>query len=140
MMRCLHRARYGAMEIDAMVQSLDFSTDALGKPVRSLSKGMTQKLGLAGALLVAKPVLVLDEPMSGLDPRARALLKKRLAELRHAGTTVFFTSHQLADMEELADRMAILHAGELRFCGRPAELCSAGGANDLETAFLEAIA
>ena len=140
MMRRLHRARYGTMEIDAMVQSLDFAAGALGKPVRSLSKGMTQKLGLAAVLLAAKPVLVLDEPMSGLDPRARALLKSRLQELRRSGTTVFFTSHQLADLEELADRMAILHGGELRFCGRPEELRSTGGADNLETAFLKAIA
>lgn len=140
MMRRLHKVSFSDAEIQRMLEQLDFPPGALSKPVRSLSKGMTQKLGLAGVLLAAKPVIVLDEPMSGLDPKARALLKNRLKELRQAGTTVFFTSHQLADMDELADRMAILHDGELRFCGQPAVLRSVTGSADLESAFLRIIA
>lgn len=140
MMRRLHRARFSEEDIQAMLGGLDFDLLALSKPVRALSKGMTQKLGLAAALLVEKPVLVLDEPMSGLDPKARALLKQRLMALKQSGTSVFFTSHQLADVDELADRMAILHNGELRFCGTPAELRADTGGTDLESAFLRIIA
>lgn len=140
LMRRLHRAEYGEADVVAMLDGLDFAPDALKQPVRSLSKGMTQKLGLAGVLLAAKPILVLDEPMSGLDPKARALLKLRLRELRRSETTIFFTSHQLADIEELADRMAVLHGGQLRYCGAPEELRSTTGASDIEAAFLRVIA
>ena len=83
---------------------------------------MTQKLGLAGCLLGRKDLYILDEPTSGLDPKARALLKQRLRELRSRGHTIFFTSHALADVEEICDRMAVIHGGELRFCGTPAAL------------------
>ncbi len=140
MMRRLHRANFAEQQVEAMLDDLDFDMAALAKPVRALSKGMTQKLGLAGALLMEKPILVLDEPMSGLDPKARALLKQRLMVLKRSGSTVFFTSHQLADVEEMADRMAILHNGELRFCGTPALLRSETLGSDLESAFLRIIA
>jgi ABC-2 type transport system ATP-binding protein len=140
MMRRLHGATFGEPEITTMMTDLDFDLASLSKTVRSLSKGMTQKLGLAGVLLTAKPLFVLDEPMSGLDPKARALLKRKLAELKRGGATVFFTSHQLADVDELADRMAILHDGRLRFCGSPDQLRAERASSDLETAFLNAIA
>lgn len=139
MMRRLHGASFAYHEVTTLLDDLDFDTAALAKPVRALSKGMTQKLGLAGVLLIAKPIFVLDEPMSGLDPKARALLKARLVALKHTGATVFFTSHQLVDVEELADRMAILHGGELRYCGSPAALRDSSGSVDLESAFLNAI-
>jgi len=139
MMGRLHGIAFDSANVDAMLMALDFNPQTLPRPVRTLSKGMTQKLGLAGTLLTAKPVFILDEPMSGLDPKARALLKARLNELKRNGTTVFFTSHQLADVDELADRMAILHDGQLRFCGTPDELRASTGTHDLETAFLQMI-
>jgi ABC-type multidrug transport system ATPase subunit len=107
--------------------------------VRKYSKGMTQKLGLAACLLAGKQALVLDEPMSGLDPKARALFKAQLATVREADTTVFFSSHALADVEELCDRLAILHAGALRFAGSPAECRERFGGETLEQAFLHCI-
>jgi ABC-2 type transport system ATP-binding protein len=100
---------------------------------------MTQKLGLAACLISGKALQVLDEPTSGLDPKARALLKKELRELRTAGRTVFFTSHALADVEEICDRMAVLHGGRLRFAGTPAELKARYSTTVLEEAFLECI-
>ncbi len=100
---------------------------------------MTQKLGLAGCLLSRKDLYILDEPTSGLDPKARALLKQRLQELRSRGHTIFFTSHSLADVEEICDRMAVIHAGELRFCGTPAALRAQYAAQTLEAAFLASI-
>ena len=72
---------------------------------------MTQKLGLAACLISGKSLQVLDEPTSGLDPKARALLKLELKRLREAGRTIFFTSHALADVQELSDRMAVLQNG-----------------------------
>ena len=106
--------------IRAMLEDLDLGHDALQKPVRLYSKGMTQKLGLAACLLGEKDLLVLDEPMSGLDPRARALVKRKLESRR--GMTLLFTSHSLADMAELCDTMAVLHDGRLAYSGSPAEL------------------
>lgn len=140
LMRRLYRAEFGDAEIESMMEALDLSREALQKPVRQFSKGMTQKLGLAGCLLAKRRLYVLDEPMSGLDPKARALLKAKLWAMRRDGTTVFFTSHALVDVEELADRMAILHDGRLRFCGTPAELRERFAATTLEDAFLRAIA
>ncbi|MGH8650336.1 MAG: ABC transporter ATP-binding protein, partial [Burkholderiales bacterium] len=103
------------------------------------SKGMTQKLGLAACLLSGKDLYVLDEPTGGLDPKARALAKGELAALRRAGRTIFFTSHALADVAEMCDRLAVMHAGRLRFAGTPQELTDRTGAPDLERAFLACI-
>ena len=122
-----------------MLRALDLDSSALTKPVRTFSKGMTQKLGLAACLLSGKDLYILDEPTSGLDPKARALLKQCLRELRSRGRTLFLTSHSLADVEEICDRMAVIHRGELRFCGTPAALRAQHGTNTLEAAFLASI-
>ena len=131
---------YDAQAVAAMLAALDLDPGALKKTVRSYSKGMTQKLGLAACLLSDKRLYVLDEPMSGLDPKARALLKGRLRALHDAGSTLFLTSHALADVDELCDRMAILHDGAIRFTGTPAECRARYGADTLEQAFLACIA
>ncbi|HWH46928.1 MAG TPA: ABC transporter ATP-binding protein [Burkholderiales bacterium] len=138
MMR-LYSCGYDQVQVGHMLADLDLSASALRKPVHTFSKGMTQKLGLAACLLSNRELLVLDEPTSGLDPKARALLKKRLQAARADGRTVFFTSHVLADVEELCERMAVLHQGELRFCGTPAELRNHFSAATLEQAYLACI-
>jgi ABC-2 type transport system ATP-binding protein len=86
-----------------------------------------------------KDLYVFDEPTSGLDPKARALLKQRLLAMRHETRTVFFTSHALADVAEICDRMAVMHAGRVLFAGTPAALCSQYASADLEAAFLRCI-
>jgi ABC-2 type transport system ATP-binding protein len=121
------------------LDSLDLDRAALDLPVRAYSKGMTQKLGLAACLLSRKDLYVLDEPTSGLDPKARALLKMRLKRLRESGRTVFFTSHSLADVEEIGDRLAVLHLGEIRFVGEPAALKARHHSASLEEAYLRCI-
>lgn len=131
---------YQPSDVHAMLAALDLDQDALKRTVRSYSKGMTQKLGLAACLLARKPLYILDEPMSGLDPKARALLKEQLRSLHQGGSTVFLTSHALADVDELCDRMAILHDGCIRFSGTPAECRARFGAQTLEQAFLTCIA
>src|SRR5687767_8395375 len=123
-----------------MFAALDLEISALDRPARAYSKGMTQKLGLAACLLSGKDLYVLDEPTGGLDPRARALLKAELKALKSAGRTVFFTSHALADVAEMCDRMAVLHGGRLRFAGTPREMMTRHQAPDLEQAFLSCIA
>jgi len=135
----MHRISYDGKRVAETFARLDLDSGALMKPVRDYSKGMTQKLGLAACLLSGKAVQVLDEPTSGLDPKARALLKRELKALRGAGGTVFFSSHALADVEEICDRMAVLHGGRLRFAGTPAELVARYGGAGVEAAFLECI-
>jgi len=135
----LHGVDYDAPSVAAAVAALDLDPSALERPVRGYSKGMTQKLGLAACLLARRDVYVLDEPMSGLDPKARALAKAQFRALRAAGHTLFFTSHVLADIEELCDRMAILHDGALRYQGTPAELAARHAGASLEAAFLQVI-
>ena len=83
--------------------------------------------------------MILDEPMSGLDPKARARVKDRLFALRDNGGTLFFTSHALADVEEICDRIAVLHDGHIAFIGPPRDLVGATGAATLERAFLHVI-
>ncbi len=127
-------------QADRILVALDFDPAALRRPVRLYSKGMTQKLGLVACFLAGKDLLVLDEPMSGLDPKARALLKAQLHTLRARGATLFFSSHALADVDELCDRMAILHEGRLRFVGTPAECRAQYQAATLEQAYMACIA
>jgi len=126
-------------EVERMFLALDLDLSALSKPVRAFSKGMTQKLGLAACLLSRKDLYILDEPTSGLDPKARALLKAQLRVARDEGKTIFFTSHALADVDELCDQMAVIHRGELRFNGTPDELRERHAAPNLEQAFLACI-
>jgi len=136
----LYRAAYDEKAVERAFQALDLDLAALAKPVRSYSKGMTQKLGLAACLLSGKELHVLDEPASGLDPKARALFKRELARLRAGGRTVFFSSHALPEVEQLCDRIGVLHDGMLRFAGTPDELRRGfGNARDLEQAFLACI-
>ena len=134
--------RFDLARVTAMFSALDLTLDALYKPVRLLSKGMTQKLGLAACLLSDKQLYILDEPMSGLDPKARARVKAEIAKLKQAGKTVLFTSHALSDAEELGDTLAVLHDGKIKFLGTPKALrlqYVTDGDSDLEQAFLKCI-
>jgi ABC-2 type transport system ATP-binding protein len=124
----------------AMLEALDLDPNCLSRSVRSYSKGMAQKLGLAGCFLTERDLYVLDEPTSGLDPKARALCKSLLRRLRCQGKTVFFTSHSLADVAETCDRMAVAHDGRIFFVGPPSELKRKYDKEDLEQAFLCCIA
>ncbi len=123
----------------AIAAGLDLDPAAIDRKVKTYSKGMGQKLGLVGTFLVDSALMILDEPMSGLDPRARVMLKDRLMETRTAGRSVFFSSHILSDIEEICDRIAVLHAGRIIFLGTPDEFISRLGAQSLERAFLAAL-
>ncbi|HUL42140.1 MAG TPA: ABC transporter ATP-binding protein [Burkholderiales bacterium] len=130
---------YDPNQVEGMLSALDLDLAALRLPVRAYSKGMTQKLGLAACFLASKELYVLDEPTSGLDPKARARLKTKFNELRDKGRTLFLTSHTLADVEEICDRMAVIHDGRVLFVGTPQQLCRAHAAPTLERAFLSCI-
>lgn len=135
----LHGCISGEDERLAMCAKLDLDPAALAKPVREYSKGMAQKLGLAACFLSGKELFVLDEPMSGLDPKARLLVKRHLQDCRSEGRTIFFSTHMLSDVDELCDRMGILHDGKLRFVGSPNECRSAYSSETLEEAYLNCI-
>ncbi|HYT16069.1 MAG TPA: ABC transporter ATP-binding protein [Burkholderiales bacterium] len=139
MMLQLLGRRYDGERARAMFAALDLDVTALDKPVRAYSKGMTQKLGLAACFLSGRDLYVLDEPMSDLDPRARARVKELLAKLRSEGRTLFLTSHLLADIEEICDHMAVLHQGTLAYTGAPQGLCERYGEASIERAFLKCI-
>ena len=139
MMSNLNSIAYAEADALAVLRHLDLDLSALAKPVRTFSKGMTQKLGLAWCFIADRDLTILDEPMSGLDPRARAGVKDLLTELKRRGRTLFFTSHALADVEEICDRVAVMHAGAIRFVGAPDELLLRTGSDTLERAFLRVI-
>jgi ABC-2 type transport system ATP-binding protein len=104
--------------IEGLLELVDLAgkRDAM---VDSLSRGMKQRLSLARALVHDPEVLVLDEPASGLDPRARVELRELLVELRDMGKTVVVSSHILAELEEMCSEVAIMEAGRLLAVGSP---------------------
>lgn len=126
-------------ELEEIIATIDLDPTALKKPVHALSKGMAQKLGLAAVLLSKKDLMLLDEPMSGLDPKARALLKRHLLALKEQGKTLFFSTHLLADVETLCDQIIILHKGKLQFIGSPQSCCEHYQTSNLEEAYISSI-
>jgi ABC-2 type transport system ATP-binding protein len=90
--------------------------------LRELSKGTVQRVALAHAMAMDPRLLILDEPLSGLDPVGRRDVVEILAEYQHGGGTVFLTSHVLHDVERLADRFGLIHKGELKTIQSPNEL------------------
>jgi ABC-2 type transport system ATP-binding protein len=135
----LSGAPFDLARATAALEALELERDVLERPVRKLSKGMTQKLGLAACLLLERDLYVLDEPMSGLDPAARVAVKSALRRVANEGRTLFFTSHVLADVEELCTSMAVLDHGRIRFRGAPAALCERYAEPRLEGAFMRCI-
>ena len=131
--------RYDPARAQSMLRDLELDADVLERPVRVLSKGMTQKLGLAASFLMERDLYVLDEPMSGLDPAARVSVKSALRRLAAEGRTLFFTSHVLADVEELCTCIAVLEKGSVRWHGPPAGLCAKYGEQRLEQAFMRCV-
>ncbi len=126
-------------QINNVLDALELDKTSMQSSVSNLSKGMTQKLGLAACLLSDKELLILDEPMSGLDPKARVLFKEELNNKKQQGSSVFFSSHVLADVDELADRIAVLHGGELKYIGSTEGLKEKYKADTLEEAYMQCI-
>ncbi len=119
------RARWGAT-LDTLLELVDLGgkRDAM---VNSLSRGMKQRLSLARALVHDPDVLVLDEPASGLDPRARVELRNLLVELRTMGKTIVISSHILAELTEMCTAVGIMEKGRLLASGTPADIRDRSG-------------
>lgn len=96
--------------------------EAKDRRVRKYSKGMTQRMGIAQALINDPELVILDEPLSGLDPIGRKEVREILVELKQAGKTIFFSSHILADIEMICDEVAIIHKGKLIESGSISDL------------------
>ena len=122
-----------------LAADLDLNPDVLTQKVGSYSKGMGQKLGLMGAFMVDQPFMILDEPMSGLDPRARIKLKDVMLRAKNEGKTLFFSSHILSDIDEICDRICVIHDSKLVYLGTAAEFKPTFKEQSLERAFLSAI-
>lgn len=102
--------------------------------VKNYSKGMKQRLGLAISLLHNPKLLIRDEPMSGLDPIGRSQIKSLIKTLKSQGKTIFFSTHILSDVEEIADRFAIIDKGKILHTGHTSHI-----AGSLENFFLNTI-
>jgi ABC-2 type transport system ATP-binding protein len=112
-------------------------TSAAGEPVRSYSHGMKQKLTLTGALLHSPALWLLDEPLTGLDPKSALALKDEMRDHCRAGNTVFFSTHILEVAERLCDRIGIIYKGRLAAAGTMDSLRSGGKDATLEQIFFE---
>ena len=102
--------------VEGVLELTDLQTKSATK-VDSLSRGMQQRLGLARVLIHDPKALILDEPASGLDPRARIEIRELLRELKQMGKTIMISSHILSELEEMCDRIGIIEHGRLVFCG-----------------------
>lgn len=135
----LHSVPYEPTCAQALGHDFELGDGALRRRIGEYSKGMVQKLGLIACLLVRRDLLILDEPMSGLDPKARALVKRRLLADRDQGRAMLFTTHLLQDLDPLCDRIAVLHEGRLAFIGTTTEFRTAYDTADLEQAYLASV-
>jgi len=108
------------------------------RPIRTYSKGMQQRVGLAQALINNPDLLILDEPTSGLDPIGRMKVRQIIQRLKEEGKTVFFSSHELGEVETVCDRVAIMNGGELKTEGSVAALLDRHKCN-LEQVFLNIV-
>lgn len=135
----LYKRTFTEQTVLEAADRVSLSREALRCRMNTYSKGMRQKIGLMGTWLTGCPLLILDEPMSGLDPRARVLVKDEIVACRNRGMTVFLSTHILSDMDELCDRIGVIHDSSLRFLGTPAELREKAGKESLERAFLKII-
>lgn len=119
----LHGVSVPAVKTHCMDWLERFSLAAVAsKRIRSFSKGMVQRVALAHAMAIKPRLLILDEPLSGLDPVGRKEVVDILGEFRNGGGTIFLTSHVLHDIERLADRFGLIHKGQLMTVQSPADL------------------
>jgi ABC-2 type transport system ATP-binding protein len=115
-------------------------TAAKHRQLREYSKGMQRRIGLAQALINEPELILLDEPTSGLDPIGTAEIKDLIRELRARGKTIVLSGHLLADMQDICDRIAILHRGELKELGKVSDLLTVQDVTQIRARDLSAAA
>ena len=122
---------------DELLVAVDLA-DAAKRPLKTYSKGMLQRAGIAQALLNDPDLLVLDEPFTGLDPLARIHFRELMRSLRDKGKSIFFSSHELGETELLCDKVAIMKKGRCVYQGPVKDLAGTGEGN-LERLFLKTL-
>lgn len=135
----LYKRPYDKKALYDAAEQLKLNTDFLNKRVQTYSKGMRQKLGLIATILTECKFVILDEPMSGLDPQARVLVKDMLLNAKAKDQTFLICSHILSDLDEICNRIAIIHQGHVDYVGTPKNLKKQCAADNLERAFLHFI-
>jgi len=126
-------------KISLLAERLDFPPHRLDSRVGGYSKGMVQKLGLLSCFMLERRLIILDEPLSGLDPSARYHFKELMRAEKSAGRTILYSTHLLADAEDLCDRFGILHDGEMKYQGTPADCMKRYQSTTLEQAYMKCI-
>ncbi len=115
-----------AARIAAVLHQVGIPTAVADRLMRQLSRGELTRIGLAQALLHDPKLLILDDPMGGLDPEGRRQVRDLLLRLREEGKTIFLSTAVVAEAEAICDRVALLHRGRLRACGSPIALAASG--------------
>jgi len=123
--------------VDDLIKLVELE-HARKRPLKSYSKNIQQHIELAQALINNPDLLILDEPTSGLDPLGRMKVREIIQRLKNEGKTVFFSSHELGEVETVCDRVAIIHQGQLRVAGRVDEIVREHQC-DLEKVFLKIV-
>ncbi len=126
-------------DMERACEKLALDPTVLKNKVQTYSKGMRQKLGLIAAVLTGCRILILDEPMSGLDPLARSLVKNLLMSVKAEGRTVILSSHILADMDEICDCVTVIDSAKAQYTGSPENMKIYANESSLEKAFLKII-
>ena len=119
-------------QVDRLIDLVGLSA-AKHRQVREYSKGMQRRIGLAQALINDPELILLDEPTSGLDPIGTSEMKDLIRELRDQGKTIVLSGHLLADMQDICDRIAILHRGELKEMGQVRDLLTVQDVTQIKT-------
>lgn len=136
----LHQKVYDEDQVASLFKLLDFDPQHLSKYVHTYSKGMLQKLGLAAAFLSGKSLLIFDEPMSGLDPKARKHLKEYFHHLKQEKKhTLFISTHLLVDAASICDRIIVLNKANIVYQGTPQAFLDAYSSDDFDSAFVNCI-
>ena len=129
-------------KVNKIAENIDLDKNVLPNVISKYSKGMGQKLGLLSCFLSNAKLLILDEPMTGLDPKSRIALKQTIKNYSKQGNSIFFSSHILEDVNEICNKIAVLNNGEIKFFGKPnyfIKKYSNRKNNNFEKAFLECI-
>ena len=126
-------------EIRKSVHDLAFDVAFLDKKVSSYSKGMRQKIGFLATILTGCSLMILDEPMSGLDPFSRSLVKDLIKAEKEKGRSFLISSHVLSDMEEICERIAVVDRGHVAFFGEPSAFIALHEGDNLERSFMNLI-
>lgn len=134
-----YRQNQDKTKVEKLCGQLSLDYGRLDDKTGGYSKGMKQKLGLISCFMLDKSLIILDEPLSGLDPRARYHFKQLLNIERENRRTIFYSTHMLADAEEICDQFGILHRGQIVFNGTPKKCLVQYQTDTLEKAYMKCI-